>query len=224
MDTSAPYLCCFEWNDTVNWCMVVWCINGGESQHWWSGCKLSFQHVCRFMRSLGWNPNETAETEEITEDEKREFQKLTDKVGALTVGVAVHQFCVLLFLSPLLFICFMYFQSYLPCCLSVLCILGLIFLAVHLFYVLLLLFPLPNLAYSAILSSLLNTVGGWLVCGWVVKIWKKNLDMTSSYFQRVQNITCLKNFRNWPFSGGYLCADYHSPFDSLCSKVLIWCS
>ena len=32
------------------------------------------------MRSLGWNPNETAETEEITEDEKREFQKLTDKV------------------------------------------------------------------------------------------------------------------------------------------------
>ena len=33
------------------------------------------------MRSLGWNPNETAETEEITEDEKREFQKLTDKVG-----------------------------------------------------------------------------------------------------------------------------------------------
>ena len=78
------------------------------------------------MRSLGWNPNETAETEEITEDEKREFQKLTDKVGALAVGVAVRLFYVLLFSSPLPSICFMYSCSHLPCCPSVLCTLVLI--------------------------------------------------------------------------------------------------
>ena len=88
------------------------------------------------MRSLGWNPNETAETEEITEDEKREFQKLTDKVGALAVGVAVHLF--------------MYSCSHLPCCSSVLCTFGLISLAVHLLYIL--------LSYLPCCSSVLCTL------------------------------------------------------------------
>ncbi|KAK7099632.1 vasculin-like [Littorina saxatilis] len=40
----------------------------------------SMEKEFMFMRSLGWNPNETAETEEITEDEKREFLRLTDKL------------------------------------------------------------------------------------------------------------------------------------------------
>ena len=165
------------------------------------------------MRSLGWNPNETAETEEITEDEKREFQKLTDKVGALAVGVAVHLFYVLLFSSPLLFICFMYSCSHLPCCSSVLCTLVLISLAVHLFYVLLFSSPLLFICFmyscshlpccSSVLCTLalISLARLGIFCNivliaeyswWLVSLWLsckkpgKSLDMTGSYFQQVQ--------------------------------------
>ena len=51
LNTRAPYICAFEWSDTVNSCMVVWCTQNVRSFHGYSkrvmkGYGHSFRIIC----------------------------------------------------------------------------------------------------------------------------------------------------------------------------------
>ena len=49
LNTHAPYLCGFEWRDTVNWCMIEWCTQNlhrdGSSFTWHHQNPVSYTHL-----------------------------------------------------------------------------------------------------------------------------------------------------------------------------------
>ena len=48
LDTHTPYLCGFEWSDTVNWCMVKWCTQNLR----WDGSSFTWHQPCNNQRAL----------------------------------------------------------------------------------------------------------------------------------------------------------------------------
>ena len=48
LNTQAPYLCGFEWNNTINWCMVVWCALNLS----WDGSSFTWHQPCNKQIAL----------------------------------------------------------------------------------------------------------------------------------------------------------------------------